>query len=157
MWNDYHVYAQDTLAICVFAIIICGTFGMVAIRWFSPLLLERVSFLLPAAPLVQLGIHSRSRVLDPGLHLLVACLQTFPSIMHQETSWMLQLSKRVNKLYEYNTNCGIGSWSVHTSQVFDCDVPWHPSHSKGNFEKLGREDPAAWSIMQDHHVDLYKV
>ena len=43
MWNQYHAYAQDTLAICVFAIIICGTFGMVAIRWFSPLLLERVS------------------------------------------------------------------------------------------------------------------
>ncbi len=41
-WNEYHAYAQDTLAICIFAIIIAGTIGMTSIRWFSPLLLEQV-------------------------------------------------------------------------------------------------------------------
>ena len=46
MWTQYHAFAQDTLAISVFAIIICGTFGMIAIRWLSPLLLEKASFLL---------------------------------------------------------------------------------------------------------------
>lgn len=88
MWNEYHVYAQDTLAICVFAIIICGTFGMVAIRWFSPLLLERVSFLLPAVPLVQLGMHSKSIMLNPGFEWSSCCMLADLSMPHAPGRFM---------------------------------------------------------------------
>lgn len=41
-YPEYARWAEEALVTAVFCIIICGAFGTLAIRWLSPLLLEKV-------------------------------------------------------------------------------------------------------------------
>ncbi len=41
-YNNYAMWAEEALVTAVFCIIICGAFGTLAIRWFAPVLLDKV-------------------------------------------------------------------------------------------------------------------